>query len=248
MGGRFDTRVAIVTGAARGIGLATAARLRDEGATVAIWDLTPSADVERLTEAADSARVLFDRVDVRDTNAVAAAVERVVERAGRLDVLVNNAGVTDLYLETLRMSEAAWQRVLDVNLTGAVHCVQAAVPRMKANGYGRIVNLSSIFAERGFPGQSAYAASKSALLALTRVWAHEFAAMGVTVNAVSPGYIDTPMNRANPPDFVKFVLARTPLKRLGGPDDVAAAIAFLASEEAGFITGAVLPVDGGLSV
>lgn len=247
MARRFENKVAIVTGAASGIGLATAQRLVAEGARVAVWDRHTNDTVERLGLEQGAAGVFVEQLDVTDAPAVHAAVTRLIGVTNHLDILVNCAGVTYGYVDALRLSDAAWRSHWETNVTGALYCTQAAVPRMKAAGAGRIINLGSILAAHGFPGQSAYAASKAALLALTRVWAREFAPFGITVNAVSPGYIQTSMNRANPADFVKLVIGRTPLRRLGTADEVAAVITFLASDEASFVTGAVLPVDGGLS-
>lgn len=246
--GRLRGRVAVITGGGRGIGLATARRFLAEGAQVAVWDLDPDEAVKAMGQEGWSSAVRGLVVDVRDRAAVGRAAEALAASAGRIDILINNAGVTLGRLDLAEVSEKAWELILDTNLKGAVQCTQAVVPIMKLHQWGRIVNVASILARFGLPGQTAYAASKAALVGLTRVWARELGPFGITTNAVSPGYIRTPMNERNQPDFVREVLARTPVGRLGEPDDVAGAFVFLCSDEASFINGAVLPVDGGLVV
>ena len=243
---RFDGTVAVVTGGGAGIGLATAAALAAEGARVEAWDVH-FGDVFDAARVDAAPRLTPRVVDVRNAHAVTQAASALSQETGGIDILVNNAGVTDGYLETANITEASWRRVLDTNVTGAMHCVQACAPLMKTRGRGRIVNLSSVFADHGFPGQSSYAASKAALIALTRVWAREFGAFGITVNAISPGYVRTPMNAGHPEPFANLIIGRTALKRLGEAHEIAAAIAFLASDAAAFITGTTLVVDGGLT-
>lgn len=240
--GRLEGRVAIVTGASRGIGRATALLFRAEGAVVIGWDLS-----FRDTPEPDGAEDLRAEVDLRDADAVRLEAARVLEAAGRVDILVNNAGVTRGFLPAEALPPAAWELMLDTNARGALHAVQAVVPAMKARRYGRILNVSSVLARHGFPGQTAYAASKAAIEGMTRVWARELGPWGITVNAVAPGYVRTAMNEANGPEVEKQVVGRTPLGRLGESDDVARAFLFLASGDASFVTGAVLPVDGGFS-
>lgn len=240
--GRLEGRVAIVTGASRGIGHATALLFRAEGAVVIGWDLSwpdPTGP--------DGAEDLRAEVDLRDAEAVRFEAGRVLDAAGRVDILVNNAGVTRGFVPAESLPPSAWDLMLDTNARGVLHAVQAVVPAMKARGYGRILNVSSVLARHGFPGQTAYAASKAAIEGMTRVWAKEFGPWGITVNAVAPGYVRTAMNEANGPEVERQVVERTPLGRLGESEDVARALLFLASAESSFVTGAVLPVDGGFS-
>jgi 3-oxoacyl-[acyl-carrier protein] reductase len=242
---RLDNRVAVITGGGSGIGLATARAFLDAGARVAVWDRAPEAAAEALADHADAGWLHTAVVDVRDPAEVRSAAERLFEATGSIDVLVNNAGLSLGFLDLTRVTEQAWDLMLETNVKGALNCAQAVVPFMRRGGWGRIVNTTSVLARHGFPGQSAYAASKAAVVGLTRVWARELGPHGITVNAVSPGYIATPMNARNSPDLERAVVARTPLGRLGEAEDVASLLLFLCSEEAGFIHGAVIPVDGG---
>ena len=238
-GGRLSGKIAVVTGGARGIGRATVERFRSEGAEVVVWDLDAGA-----TETPVAG---FEQVDVADARAVAAAAAALGERLPGIDILINNAGINLARSPSLvDVTAEEWRRVLDVNLSGALHCTQAILPLLRRRGGGRIVNFSSILAVAGFPGQTAYAAAKAGLLGLTRVWARELGPAGITVNAVVPGYIDTAMNSASAVEFRKAIVARTALRRLGTADDVARVCLFLASDDAAFVTGAAIPVDGGL--
>jgi 3-oxoacyl-[acyl-carrier protein] reductase len=239
--GRLAGKVAIVTGAARGIGRETATRFRNEGAVVASWDLEQPAS---LTEGEGPPGV-EEAVDVCDASALAAAAARLAAVTGRIDILVNNAGITRGFVALESIDAQVLDAILDVNLRGAVNAVQAVSSFMKARRSGRILNVSSVLAAYGFPGQTAYVASKAALEGLTRVWARELGRHGITVNAVRPGYIRTAMNAGNGAALEREVLARTPLARLGEAADVASAFLWLASDEAAFVTGAIVPVDGG---
>ena len=241
---RLRDKVAVITGGASGIGLATARRFLAEGAAVAVWDLAPEEALAAL--AARKGRAVFGaKVDVADAQTVQRAADELLQEKGRVDILINSAGRTLGYQDALKLSANAWAAMIDTNLSGAVHCVQALVPAMKRHGGGRVVNLTSVLDRYGCPGQTGYVATKAGLVGLTRVWAREFGPHGITVNAVSPGYIRTPMNEPNPPELVQAVLERTPLGRIGEPEDVANVLAFLCSDEASFLTGAVIPVDGG---
>lgn len=244
---RLDNQVAIVTGAGRGIGRAIAMRLASEGARVACVSRTePNATTvaeEINTERADAAKAYA--LDVADRAAVNSACERIVVEFGRVDILVNNAGLTRDGL-AMRMSEEDWDAVLDTNLKGAWLFTQGVMRGMAKQRSGRIINISSISGITGNAGQANYAASKAGLLGLTKSIARELASRGITVNAVAPGFITTDMTDVLPEAIRAAVLAQIPLGKFGEPADIAAAVAFLASSEAKFITGQVLTVDGGM--
>jgi len=242
--GRLEGKVAVITGGGRGIGLAAVRLFLAEGADVALWDLETGSVPEDLVDIAQE-KLHMSALDLRDRGGVRDTAEAVHALCGRIDILINNAGITVGHIDTLSSSEKVWRDVIDTNLEGTVHCVQAIVPYMKHHGGGSIVNVTSVLARYGYPGHTAYVASKSALEGLTRVWAREFGKNGIRVNAVSPGYIRTKMNEANPQEAVAQVLMRTPLRRVGEPEDVANLYLFLSSDEASFVTAAVIPVDGG---
>lgn len=247
MCGRLEGKVALVTGAARGIGKAIAVRLAAMGATVAVNDLAAEEVIAAAVAEIESTggRAIGVRANVTVAAEVAAMVERVVGELGSLDILVNNAGIArDMLL--LRLSEEDWDAVLSTNLKGAYLCARAAVrPMMKAR-WGRIVNMSSVVGIAGNAGQANYAAAKAGLIGLTRSLAKELGSRGITVNAIAPGFIVTAMTAGLPEKLRQEAIARTPVGRLGQPEDVAAAVGFLCSEEASFITGQVLGVDGGM--
>jgi 3-oxoacyl-[acyl-carrier protein] reductase len=243
----LDGRVAVVTGAARGIGAATARALAGAGARVALLD----RDAPGLETVAGSLpggargphRILA--VDVTDTAAVERAIGGLARDWRRLDVLVNNAGVVrDARLP--KATDEDWQLTQDVNLRSAFVCARAAVPFMLEAGWGRLLSATSIVARTGNFGQSAYAASKAGLIGLTRTWARELGPKGITANAVAPGFIQTEMLESVPEKVVRELVARTPAGRIGRPEEVASVYLFLASEQASFINGAVIGVDGGL--
>lgn len=245
---RFQARHVLVTGAARGIGSAVALRLASEGARVRILDRDAAAleeTVARIRGATQAGEVNGEAVDITDAGQVNAAVARA-NAEQPVSVLVNNAGVIrDGWAH--RLSDDDWNTVLAVNLTGAFHCCRAVIPAMKDAGYGRIVNVASR-AWLGNPGQVNYVASKAGLVGLTRGLALELVRFGITVNAVAPGLIDTPMVQGLDPAVRERLTKAQPGGRMGTPEEVAAAIAFLACDEAGFITGQVLHVCGGKSV
>jgi len=246
-----DRRIALVTGASRGIGAAIALRLAEDGHDVALnyvedpaRDNAAEADAvaEKIRELGVEA--LCVAADVTDREAVADMVGYVTARLGSVDVLVNNAGITrDRTLRKLPPED--WDRVLAVNLTGAFNCAQAVVEGMTERGWGRIVSVSSVVGLTGNFGQANYAASKAGLLGLTKSLAREVARKGVTVNAVAPGFIATEMTAAMPPEVLERVTESIPMAEMGAPEDIANAVAFLASDEARYITGHVLSVNGG---
>jgi len=243
--GTMTGRVALVTGASRGIGRAIAIKLAAAGATVVVAARGENAQAtaQAIGEAGGHAEAIA--LDVTDQAAIEAAVSGLIARHGRIDVLVNNAGVTrDTLL--LRMKREDWDTVIQTNLTAVFACSQAVLKPMVKQRAGRIVNITSVVGQSGNAGQANYAASKAGIIGFTKALALEVASRNITVNAVAPGLIDTDMTRAIAGGAHEEWAAKIPLKRLGTPEDVAAAVAFLASDEAAYITGHVLAVNGGM--
>ena len=243
---RLTGKNAIVTGAASGIGLATARRLAQEGANVALWDLNEAGAQTAASELTKAGhRAIASRVDVSKRKDVDAAVAQAHAELGPISILVNNAGMT-LFRPFLDMTEEAWDQVMTVNLKSMLICTQAVLPDMLKASWGRVINVSSSSAQTGSANMTAYAASKGGVIAFTKALAQELADKGITVNNVPPGFIDTPMLRGSPiGSKVDQIAAASPMKRSGKPEDMAAAIAFLASDDAGYITGHTLSVNGG---
>jgi 3-oxoacyl-[acyl-carrier protein] reductase len=244
---RFENQVAVVTGAGRGIGHAIAVRLAKEGARIASVSRTESNAQKTADEInslrADAAKAYA--VDVADQAAVQKAAAEIFEQFGRVDILVNNAGVTRDGL-SMRMSMDDWDTVLNTNLKGAFNFTQAVMRPMIKQRSGRIINISSIAGLTGNAGQANYAASKAGLIGLTKTLARELASRGITVNAVAPGLIETDMTTVLTEEIRQNILKNVPLGKLGEPEDIAGAVAYLASAEAKYITGQVLTVDGGM--
>jgi 3-oxoacyl-[acyl-carrier protein] reductase len=241
-------KLAIITGGAQGIGKATAQRFGAEGAILIIWDINKEkgdAVVEELKSAGYQAE--FQKVNTAELEEVKAAVAYLKEKYGHIDVLINNAGITrDATL--LKMTPEKWQQVISVNLTGVFNCTQGVAEVMVEQGSGRIVNASSVVGLYGNFGQTNYVATKSGVIGMTKVWARELGRKGITVNAVAPGFIATEMIETIPEKVIKSIEGKTPLKRFGKPEEIANAYLFLASDQAAFVNGTVLSVDGGITI
>jgi 3-oxoacyl-[acyl-carrier protein] reductase len=242
-----DLRVALITGAVRGIGRAIALELARSGWVIYLNDvvLGDDADLARFQVEARGAQARLIEFNVADAVAVQTGVDRIIKESGRLDVLVNNAGITRDNI-IARMKETEWDAVLAVNLKGAFNCIRAATRPMLKQRYGRIINISSVVGVMGNAGQANYVASKAGLIGLTKTIARELASRNITVNAVAPGFIQTEMTVSLPQNVKDAMLAQIPLGRFGTPEEVAYAVAFLASDAAAYITGQVIHVNGGM--
>jgi 3-oxoacyl-[acyl-carrier protein] reductase len=239
-------RVALVTGASQGIGRACALKLAGAGVTVAVAARSQDKLDELVKEiAAAGGKAVALPLDVADEEQIKAAFKSTIGQLGKIDILVNNAGITRDQL-VMRMKRADWDAVLNTNLTSAYLCIQQVMSSMLKQRWGRIINITSVFGQTGQAGQANYAASKAGLIGLTMAIAREVASRSITCNAVAPGFIETAMTSTLGEEFKQGALKMIPLGRVGTPDDVASAVAFLSSEEAGYITGHVLNVNGGM--
>ena len=245
---RLEGKISIITGAAQGIGLATALKFAREGATVIVCDVRQAAVDAAVKQCeAEGATALGFVMDVTQREMVDAVVARVRERFGRIDVLVNNAGITqDARLQKMTLEQ--FDKVIDVNLRGVFHCAQAVADLMVAQGRGVILNASSVVGIYGNFGQTNYAATKFGVIGFTKTWSRELGPKGVRVNAVAPGFIATPILGTIPDKVIQDMEHRVPLRRLGQPEEIANVYAFLASDEASYVNGAVLEVSGGMTV
>ncbi len=240
---RLENKIAIITGGASGIGKATAEKFVQEGAKVIIWDL----DEKRGNELAISLGAKFAKVNTSNYQEIEKAAKAVNDEFGRIDILINNAGITrDSTVK--KMTVEQWQQVIDVNLSGVFYCSKIISEYMVANGWGRIINASSVVGLYGNFGQANYVATKSGLMGMTKTFAREFGRKGVTVNAIAPGFISTEMVAAMPEEVLAGMKAKVPIGRLGEPKEIANAYCFLASDEASYINGHTLSVDGGMTV
>jgi 3-oxoacyl-[acyl-carrier protein] reductase len=245
---RLQNKVSLITGAAQGIGLATALKFAAEGAIVIVCDLKADSVEQAVAQCrALGADAHGFAVNVTDRAQVDKVVAQVMQQFGRIDVLVNNAGITmDARLQKMTLEQ--FDRVIDVNLRGVFHCAQAVADTMVAQGSGVILNASSVVGIYGNFGQTNYAATKFGVIGFTKTWSRELGPKGVRVNAVAPGFVTTPMVAAMPTKILQDMESKVPLRRLGKPEEIANVYAFLASDEASYINGAVIEVSGGMSV
>lgn len=238
-------RTAIVTGGARGIGRAIAERLLSSGARVSLWDVDAPALARTSSELGSSETVHTAAVDLSDLASVRVAAESTAAAFGRIDLLVNNAGITGGNAKTWEINPDDWRRVLEINLTGVFHCCHAVIPHLLRNGYGRIVNIASIAGKEGNPNAAHYSASKAGVIALTKSLGKELATANVLVNCITPAVIKTDIFQQMTQAHIDYMLSKIPMGRLGQREEVAAMVAWLCSEECSFTTGAVFDLSGG---
>ncbi len=244
---RLENKVVIITGAGSGIGKETALLFEKEGAKVVVADMNEKAGEETVAEIKKNGEGFFVKLDVSNREQSKQMVKTTLEKYGRIDVLINNAGIVqDAFLS--KMTEEQWDKVIDVNLKGVFNCTQAVAEVMMNQGNGVIINTSSIVGLNGNVGQVNYAATKAGLIGMTKTLAKELGRKGIRVNAVAPGFITTPMTSNVPEKILEMMKEKTPLRRLGEPKDIANAYLYLASDEANFVNGTVLCVDGGLII
>ena len=240
---RLENKVAIITGGSAGIGAATAIKFAQEGAKVVIWDVNETKG----TELAQQIGGIFAKVNTANYQEIEDAAKSVYDQFGRIDILINNAGITrDSTLK--KMTPDQWQQVIDVNLSGVFYCTKIISEYMLMNNYGRIINASSVVGLYGNFGQTNYVATKAGLIGMTKTLARELGRKGITVNAIAPGFIATEMVAAMPENVIEGMKAKIPVGRLGLPEEIAAAYLFLSSDEAAYINGTTLSVDGGMTV
>lgn len=241
----FTSKTALITGATGGIGREIAKKLHAQGATLALTDM--NLDTLKAFQQELGERVFIYSANLTDSDSLKALVAQAEKDMGKIDILVNNAGITQDGL-CMRMTDEQWQKVLDINLTAGFKLSRAVIPGMMKRRYGRIVNMASIVGVFGNAGQANYAASKGGLIAMTKCMAQELAARGITLNCVAPGFIKTPMTDVLPEEAKEALAKKIPMGRLGLAEDIANTVAFLASEEASYITGQTLHVNGGMSM
>ena len=240
--GRFAGRTAVITGGASGLGLAVARRIVAEGGRVALWDLNPD---QLAVTAAELGGAHVEQLDVSDAEAVARAAETTAAALGKIDILVCSAGITGATVPVQEFPLDSWQRVIDINLNGLFYCCRAVVPHMLANGYGRIVNVSSVAGKEGNPNASAYSASKAGVIGFTKSLGKELAGKGVIANALTPATFESPILAQLPPSQVDYMRSKIPMGRLGDAEESAAMICFMASEECSFTTASTFDTSGG---
>ncbi|MEO8934627.1 MAG: 3-oxoacyl-[acyl-carrier-protein] reductase [Xanthomarina sp.] len=246
--GSLKNKVSVITGGSNGIGKATVLKFIAEGAKVIIWDIIKEKGEELEKELQEKGYdVYFMEVNTSNPEAVEKAAQDTLKAHARIDILINNAGITrDATL--LKMTQEQWQQVIDVNLTGVYNCTKSIAPTMVENGFGVILNASSVVGLYGNFGQTNYAATKAGVIAMTQTWARELGRKGIRVNAVAPGFILTDMVKAMPEEVLAKMAAKVPLQELGTPEDIANVYAFLASDQARYISGATISVDGGITL
>lgn len=241
----LEGQTALITGAGRGIGKTIALKLAESGADIVLADMSPEVAEVRVVVESLGRKCLTFEADVTDLEAIETMVKKIIEELGSIHILINNAGITQDNL-FMRMKPEQWSKVIDVNLNGVFNVTKAVIRPMVKQRTGKIINISSVVGFSGNPGQVNYSSTKSALVGFTKSLAREVGARGVTVNAVAPGFIDTAMTQALNESQQEAILQQIPLGRMGDADDIANAVAFLASEEASYITGTILHVNGGM--